>query len=191
MLHILQWLYTYVVSDCSKCFICFFMRTLQICLFGCHICFTYMLQVFYLDVAYALQWLFKCFRFFCKCFRRMLHVFHLSPDVCCKMFYLDVSKVDRVFHPPRLSLPRLGVFSSSGADWASTAPSPSSRCSKCFSCFRRIFHMFHLNVAMTIHVCFKSILHVLQQSNECCRGDETLGWEKGRGRDRARWMMTA
>jgi hypothetical protein len=42
----------------------FFRRLLQMCLFGCYIYFTYMLQVFYLDVKYALQWLFKCFRFF-------------------------------------------------------------------------------------------------------------------------------
>jgi hypothetical protein len=28
---------------------------LQVCLFGCYICFTHMLQVFYLDVVYALQ----------------------------------------------------------------------------------------------------------------------------------------
>ena len=38
------------------------------CLFGCCICFTHVLQVFYLDVA-------KCF---CKCFRRMFQVFHVS-----------------------------------------------------------------------------------------------------------------
>jgi hypothetical protein len=32
----------------------FFRRILQIYLFGCCICFTHMLQVFYFDVAYAL-----------------------------------------------------------------------------------------------------------------------------------------
>jgi hypothetical protein len=29
---------------------------LQVCLYGCCICFTHMLQLFYLDVAYMLQW---------------------------------------------------------------------------------------------------------------------------------------
>ena len=45
--------------------------------------------------------------------------------------------------------------------------------------FRRIFHVFHLDVVMTIQVCFNSILHMLQWSDRCCRGDETLR----RGRD--------
>jgi hypothetical protein len=31
----------------------FFRRMLQMCLFGCCICFTHMLQVFYLNVAHA------------------------------------------------------------------------------------------------------------------------------------------
>jgi hypothetical protein len=35
-------------------FYLFFRRTLQMCLFECCICFTHMLQVFYVDVAYAL-----------------------------------------------------------------------------------------------------------------------------------------
>ena len=64
----LQWLYTYVSTVCSNCFICF----------------GRMLQVFYLDVAYILQWLQTCFPgvsdVCCKCFNcfeRMLQVFHL------------------------------------------------------------------------------------------------------------------
>ena len=31
-------------------------------------------------------------------FLQMFQVFHLSTDVCCKMFCLDVSKVDLVLH---------------------------------------------------------------------------------------------
>jgi hypothetical protein len=41
--------------------------------------------------------------------------------------------------------------------------------SKCFSYFKRIFHVFYLDVAMTIQVCFNSILHMLQRSDGCCR----------------------
>jgi cystathionine beta-lyase/cystathionine gamma-synthase len=72
MLHLLQWLHTYVACVRSKYFICF----------RC------MLQVFHLCVAkvvldvHLLQWMqtyvasvySKCF----ICFRRMLQVFHLS-----------------------------------------------------------------------------------------------------------------
>ena len=48
-------------------------------------CFSHMLQVFYLDVAYV-----------CNCFSSVLHVFqtHVS-NVRLQLFYLDVSKVDQ------------------------------------------------------------------------------------------------
>jgi hypothetical protein len=84
---------------CSKLlfskFHLFFRRTLQVCLFGCCICFTYMLQVFYLDVAYILQWFSSVLVFqmhvlsVSSAFRRMLQVLHLN-----------VSKVDWVLHLP-------------------------------------------------------------------------------------------
>ena len=99
MLHMLQWLYTYVSSVGFKCFICF-RRMLQcfICMFHtfqwlythvasvcfkCFICFKRMLQVFYLDVAYVVVAIHIC----CK---RMLQIFHQSAsDVCCrKCFYV-------------------------------------------------------------------------------------------------------
>jgi hypothetical protein len=108
-----------VVYICCKrlfqLFHMFFICMLQVCLFRCYICFTHMLQVFYLDVAYVLQWFFQVFsRIFCKYFRHMFQVFHLSSDTCCKMFYLDVSQANQVLHlPPRFLLPRLGVSSSS------------------------------------------------------------------------------
>jgi hypothetical protein len=60
---------------------------LQVCLFGYCMCFTHMLQAFYLDVAYVCNCFscvsgacFECF----NCFVRMLQLFHL-----------DFSKVDR------------------------------------------------------------------------------------------------
>jgi hypothetical protein len=52
----LQWLYTYVASFCSQCVSSVFQMYVQVCLFGCCICFTHILQVFYLDVTYVLQW---------------------------------------------------------------------------------------------------------------------------------------
>jgi hypothetical protein len=55
---------------------------------GCCICFTHMLQVFHLDVAYVLQWLHTSFSW---CFRRLLQVFQLFRTYvisvssrCCK-----------------------------------------------------------------------------------------------------------
>jgi hypothetical protein len=65
MLHMLQWLYTYVASVCLKCYCCF----------------KRILQVFYLDVAYfavaihMLQvYVYKCFiRFGCM-LQQMLYV---------------------------------------------------------------------------------------------------------------------
>ena len=57
----LQWLYTYVANVCSQCFIYFFRRMLQVCLSGCCIFYTHMLQVFYLDVTYVCNGFFKCF----------------------------------------------------------------------------------------------------------------------------------
>jgi hypothetical protein len=57
-------------------------RMLQVCLFRCYICFTHMLQVFYIDVANVFQWVLSVFRCFCKCLRCMFQVFHLRSDVC-------------------------------------------------------------------------------------------------------------
>jgi hypothetical protein len=84
MMHMLQWLYTYVSSVCSKCFICFLDVRGK--------CFIWMLHMFHTYVAsvlsgcyICLQWFFKSFRVFCKCFRRILQVFQLfrkvDPDI--------------------------------------------------------------------------------------------------------------
>jgi hypothetical protein len=57
----------------------------------CCICFTQMLQVFYLDVAYVLQWFASvsdaCFKYFI-CLETL------------QVLYLDISKVDQVLHLP-------------------------------------------------------------------------------------------
>ena len=65
-------------------------------LFGCCICFTHMLQVFYLDVAYVSHT-------FCKCSISTLHMFHTYIiKVCFRCFrgmlqllHMDVTKVDQ------------------------------------------------------------------------------------------------
>jgi hypothetical protein len=86
MLHMLQLLYTYIVSALFQmfqtlhtyvahilpgCCICF-TYMFGVFSFGCCIRFTHMLQVFRLDVAYVLQWLHTCFPgvsyVYCKCF---------------------------------------------------------------------------------------------------------------------------
>jgi hypothetical protein len=76
MLHMLQWLYTYVASFCFQCFSCFSRLMLQVYLSECCTCFTHMFHVFYLDVAYILQWLFQAFS----------GVFTSVSDICCKCF---------------------------------------------------------------------------------------------------------
>ena len=62
-----------VVHVCCKrlfpMFHLFFRRMLQVCLSGCCICFTHMLQVFCLDVANACNGFRVFFSCFCKCFR--------------------------------------------------------------------------------------------------------------------------
>ena len=65
----------------------FFRHMLQVCLSGCCICFTHMLQVFYLDVAYVLLWVQVFFASVSSVFFYMLQVLHL-----------DVLKVDLVLH---------------------------------------------------------------------------------------------
>ena len=63
-----------VVHACCKppfsMFHLFFRRMLQMCYLDVAYVFTHMMQIFYLDVAYVYSGL-KCFRCFCKCFRRM------------------------------------------------------------------------------------------------------------------------
>ena len=68
-----------VVHVCCKLlfpmFHLFFQSTLQVCLLVCCICFTHMLQVFYLDVAYVFQW-----------FQVFSGVFASVSDTCFKCF---------------------------------------------------------------------------------------------------------
>jgi hypothetical protein len=50
---------------------------LQVGLSGCCICFTHMLQAFYLDVVYVCNDFQVFLGIFCKCFRKMFQVFPL------------------------------------------------------------------------------------------------------------------
>jgi hypothetical protein len=84
-------LHTYVPNVRSKCFICFFRHMLQVCLSGCCICFTHMLQVFYLDVAYVCNGFQALLGVFASVFTRMLQMFQLFrtymtsvASECCK-----------------------------------------------------------------------------------------------------------
>ena len=61
----------------------------------------------------------------------------------------------------------------------------------CSKCFKRMSHVFRLDVVMIIQVCFNSTLHMLQWSDGCCKGDDTIGLGKGNGRDRAWWRTGA
>jgi hypothetical protein len=72
----------------------FFRRMLEVCLSGCCICFTYMFQVFYLDVAYV-----------CNDFQVFLRVFQTHVSSVSSFFrrilqvlHLDILKVDQMLH---------------------------------------------------------------------------------------------
>jgi hypothetical protein len=84
MLHMLQWLYTYVASA--------FIKML-------HMFHTYVASVLS-ERCVCLQWFSSVFRCFCKCFRYMFQVFHLSSFFMLQMLHPDVSKVDRVLQCP-------------------------------------------------------------------------------------------
>lgn len=74
ILHMLQWLYTYVASVCFKCFICFFRSVLQMFLFECCICITHMFANVFIRMLHmfciGFSSIFRCFRkcSICKCF---------------------------------------------------------------------------------------------------------------------------
>jgi len=81
MLHMLQWLYTMLQRYVPNVSFVFSDILLQVCLTGCCIRYTHMLQVFYLDIAYVCN----VFQVFHKdvssdsyMFRRMLQVLHLD-----------------------------------------------------------------------------------------------------------------
>jgi hypothetical protein len=58
-----------IYTCCKSLFKIFiFRQKLQFCLSGCCICFTHILQVSYLDDAYALQWLLSIFQLFFQVF---------------------------------------------------------------------------------------------------------------------------
>jgi hypothetical protein len=109
----LHWLYTYVASSCFQCFICFFRRTLQVCLSRCCICFTHMF-------ANVFIWMWCMFL---QCFKCFSDVFASISDTCFKYFIclqtyvasvaFECFKSRSMLHfPPRFLLSRLGVSSS-------------------------------------------------------------------------------
>jgi hypothetical protein len=127
MLHMLQLLYTYVVSFCSQCFICFFICMLQV--------FIWMLHMFH---AYVASVLCGC----CVCFIVVLSVFSGTSvlDICLKCFislqtfllvlHLDRLKLDQVLHlPPHIQLPCLSVSSSTRRPLGIRTRGTGERCS--------------------------------------------------------------
>jgi hypothetical protein len=104
---------TYVANFCPQCFICFSYVCCKCVYLDVAYVFTHMLQVFYLDVVYVLQWFFKCF----MCFfvsastyvSNISSVFRLMLQVLC----LNISKINWVLHlSADILLPYLGVSSS-------------------------------------------------------------------------------
>jgi hypothetical protein len=103
MFHILQWLYTYVASVCSKCFIyfpsvhykCVYMDVAYVSRIRCK-CFIWMLHMFFNDIS-------SVFRCFCKCFRRMFQVFQMHVSSVSSVF----TRMLQMFHPDVLKINRM------------------------------------------------------------------------------------
>jgi uncharacterized membrane protein YgcG len=80
---------------CKSLFLMFHLfsrRMLQVCLSRCCICFTHLLQVFYLDIAYILQLFFKCFQVFFQVFQTYVANASAVLDICCKSISSDVAR---------------------------------------------------------------------------------------------------
>jgi hypothetical protein len=111
----LKWLYMYVSSVCSKCFICFrcmlqvfhlevakvdldvaciYMQMFHVFSYLCCKCFIWMFAYIRNDYTHVFKYFFGVF---CKCFKRMLQVFELFRTYIA-VFYLDVAKVDQMLH---------------------------------------------------------------------------------------------
>jgi hypothetical protein len=103
MLRMLQWLYMYVASSCSQCFICFFRRMLQVYLSRCCICFHIYDANVLSRCCVCLQWFQVIFRCLCRCFRCMFQMFHLFSDVCCNYCICMFKTRSSVVSPPHLS----------------------------------------------------------------------------------------
>jgi hypothetical protein len=84
-----------VVHVCANVSSMFSDLLLQVCLYGYYIRFIHMMQVFYLDIEYVCNSYQVAFVYFCKCFRSIFQVFHLSSRML-RVLHLDVSKIDRV-----------------------------------------------------------------------------------------------
>jgi phage-related protein len=97
MLHMLQWLYTYVASVLFQMFQMLKTYVAHV-LSRCCICFMHMLEVFHPDIAYVSHIFCKCFiiwmlHMFCNRYTRVSLVFHtyvasvsIDSNVCYKSF---------------------------------------------------------------------------------------------------------
>jgi hypothetical protein len=86
-----------VVQCCKHLFKIFYLFSNVCCkcvyLDIAYICLTYMLQVFYLNVAYIFQWFFKCFQVFLQVFQT--HVSCVFKHML-QIFYRNISTTDRL-----------------------------------------------------------------------------------------------
>jgi hypothetical protein len=135
MLHMLQWLHTYVASVRSKCFIYFSRCILQVCLFRCCICVIHMLQEYIQNVSAVLVLCCnKCFNVAsCKRFIWMLHMFYTHVASVCVSNVSSASDVCciQVFHVASVSCFREVCLESHGAQtrrWRRGAASQGPTC---------------------------------------------------------------
>jgi hypothetical protein len=93
-----NWNVAYIVMiihvRCKCLFPMFLVFFSEVYLSGCCICFTRMLQVFYLDVAYVCNYFSSVFYLFLHVFQIHVRMFQLFRTYVA-IAYLNVSKVDR------------------------------------------------------------------------------------------------
>jgi hypothetical protein len=83
---------------CCNTFICFFRHKLQVCLSGCCICFTHMLQVTHLNIAYACNGFQVFFSSVLQVFWTYVAIVSYVSHVCCKCFSWILQKHMSVAH---------------------------------------------------------------------------------------------
>jgi hypothetical protein len=112
MLHMLQWLYTYVAEVCSQCFICVFRRIV--------------VSVFYLDVTYISHICRKCFIRILRMFATFSSVFMCFASVseaCFICLQTYVASVTSGCFKSRSGVAHVAMHVRSGGD----ASSPRAR----------------------------------------------------------------
>jgi len=127
------------------------------CLF--QLCFRSYFQVFHLYVAYVAMATYVCCKYMFQTFQ-LFETYVSRVSSVCFMCFIFMLQKDMMLH----ILQWLHTYVLSVCPHVSSVLDV---CCKCMFQMQTMFNVFHLYVAMTIQVCFNSILHMLQWLDEC------------------------